>query len=299
MDFNGKNILVVGGSSGIGLSLINSLAAKGAKVFNVSRTASKVWPDGITHLPLDVLGDVSSLPANLPDQLHGLVYSVGSINLKPFSRISEDDFLTDYKLNVIGAARIIQQAYKSLRNAQGSSIVLISSVAARSGMSYHASISAAKSGVEGLALSLATEFASQNIRVNVVATSLTHDNLSKSDLISRNIQEKTSGTEVIRRLLFAGLVKQWDDENDKRAKRISITKQGKELLYQVFTDMNDVGKMVSGKLSLSEKLSPQYLLQKLETFHYQLHENKSINSKDDLKSMAKELSEQDAYSNLP
>jgi len=119
-----------------------------------------------------------------------------------------------------------------------------------------------------------------------LAILLTHDSLSKGELISKNIQEKTSGTEVIRRLLSNGLVKQWDDQADKRSKRISITESGKKLLHRVFDDMNYVGTMVTGNLSYSEKLKLQYLLQKLETFHFQLHENKMINTKDDIRSMA-------------
>lgn len=119
-----------------------------------------------------------------------------------------------------------------------------------------------------------------------LAILLTHDSLSKGELISKNIQEKTSGTEVIRRLLSNGLVKQWDDQADKRSKRISITESGKNLLYLVFDDMNYVGKMVTGNLSYPEKLKLQYLLQKLETFHFQLHEDKVINTKEDIQSMA-------------
>ncbi|MDO8993162.1 MarR family winged helix-turn-helix transcriptional regulator [Daejeonella sp.] len=119
-----------------------------------------------------------------------------------------------------------------------------------------------------------------------LAILLTHESLTKGELISRNIQEKTSGTEVIRRLLAAGLVKQWDDQTDKRSRRISITESGKQLLHRVFDDMNYVGKMVTGNLSYSEKLNLQYLLQKLETFHFQLHEDKVINTKEDIRSIA-------------
>lgn len=178
MDFRGKNILVVGGSSGIGLKLVSMLASHGAQIYNASRTKSEDWPEGLIHIPIDVLTNSELLAEQLPGNLHGLVYAVGSINLKPFSRYTEEDFINDYKLNVIGAARTIQMAYRSLRNSGASSIVLISSVAAKTGMPYHASIAAAKGGVEGMALSLAAEFASQNIRVNVVAPSLTDTSLA-------------------------------------------------------------------------------------------------------------------------
>lgn len=179
MNFEGKNILIAGGSSGIGLSLANLLNGLGAQVYIVSRTVSAEWREGIRHLPLDITTNLDAVPAFLPEKLDGLVYAVGSINLKPFNRLSEEDFLADYQLNVLGAARLIQQSLKSLKAAGSSSVVLISSVAARTGMPYHASISAAKGAVEGLALSLAAELAAQQIRVNVVAPSLTDTPMAK------------------------------------------------------------------------------------------------------------------------
>jgi DNA-binding MarR family transcriptional regulator len=136
-----------------------------------------------------------------------------------------------------------------------------------------------KKALEGTPLQTGEDF-------TCLAILLTHEDLSKGDLINKNIQEKTSGTEVIRRLLAAGLAKQWDDENDKRGKRIAITQQGKDLLYSIFEDMSYVGKMVTGDLSFTEKLTLQHLLQKLENFHYQLHENKTIANKNDLKEFA-------------
>ncbi len=173
MNFKGKNILVVGGSSGIGLSLVKFLHENDAVVYVISRSQTTDLPQGVKHHQADVTGEPGPIAEFLPEQLHGLVYSVGSINLKPFNRLSADDFLNDYRLNVLGAVQIIQQLLKQLKNAGGASVVLISSVAAKTGLPYHASISAAKGGVEGLALALAAELAAQRIRVNVVAPSLT------------------------------------------------------------------------------------------------------------------------------
>lgn len=192
MNFEGKNILVVGGSSGIGLSLVKLLALNGATVYNISRTEHADWPQGIKHLSLDVLDDLSTMAKFIPEQLHGMVYSVGSITLKPFTRLSEEDFLNDYRINVLGAARTIQQSVKHLKNAGASSIVLISSVAAKTGMPYHASVAAAKAAVEGMALSLAAEFAAQQIRVNVVAPSLTDTPLAQNLLSTAEKREASA-----------------------------------------------------------------------------------------------------------
>jgi 3-oxoacyl-[acyl-carrier protein] reductase len=192
MDFTGKNILVIGGSSGIGLSLVRHLYESGAAVFVISRSECNELPVGVMHLKANITGSVDAVATFLPEQLHGLVYSVGSITLKPFARLTEEDFLNDYRLNVLGAARIIQQSLKSLKNANGASIVLISSVAAKTGMPYHASIAAAKSGVEGLALSLAAELAMQHIRVNVVAPSLTDTPMAQNLLSTPEKREASA-----------------------------------------------------------------------------------------------------------
>jgi DNA-binding MarR family transcriptional regulator len=122
-----------------------------------------------------------------------------------------------------------------------------------------------------------------------LAILLTHDDLSKTELISHNIQEKTSGSVVINRLISLGLIKQWDNKEDKRGKRISITEEGRAMLYRIFEHTNHVGKIVTGKLSMEEKLTLQYLLQKLENFHYPIHENKIVSSRDDLFKVAQSL----------
>lgn len=192
MNYKGKNILVVGGSSGIGLSLVKFLHQNDAVVYVISRSGTVDLPEGVKYLAADITGDLESIPAFLPEQLHGLVYSVGSINLKPFNRLSADDFLNDYRINVLGAARIIQQSLKPLKNAAGASVVLISSVAATTGLPYHASVSAAKGGLEGLALALAAELAVQHIRVNVVAPSLTETPMAQNLLSTPEKREASA-----------------------------------------------------------------------------------------------------------
>lgn len=140
----------------------------------------------------DLTEDLNDLETFLPQQLHGLVYAVGSITLKPFGRLTDEDFLKDFQLNVLGAARLIRHALKPIKNAAGASIVLISSVAARTGMPYHASIAAAKAALEGMALTLAAELAFQKVRVNVVAPSLTDTPLAQGLLNSTEKREASA-----------------------------------------------------------------------------------------------------------
>ncbi|TAF43960.1 MAG: SDR family oxidoreductase [Sphingobacteriales bacterium] len=177
------NYLIIGGSSGIGLQLVKNLLSQGHTVYAASRQ-KKELPTEANFIELDVLGDVSVLKTQLPDELHGLAYCPGTINLKPFGRLTEDDFLNDYKTNVIGAVKVIQQVINKLKTVNTSSIVLFSTVAAKTGMGFHASVAASKSALEGLVISLAAEFAANKIRVNVIAPSLTNTPLAANLLSS-------------------------------------------------------------------------------------------------------------------
>lgn len=174
-----KNILVIGASKGIGLSLAQRAAAD-AQVFTVSRTMS---PDlgslPTTHFLLDAVQDPLSPLEALPEVLHGLVYCPGSITLKTINRLSEEEFLQDFRQNVLGAVRVIQYCLPRLKRANGASVVLFSTVAVKTGMAFHSSIAAAKGAVEGLGKSLASELAPQQIRVNVIAPSLTQTSLAQ------------------------------------------------------------------------------------------------------------------------
>jgi len=164
-----KEYLIIGGSSGIGMELVNKLLITGHKVYSASRRP--FGAEGAFHFVFDATKD--ELPvSSLPQQIDGLVYCPGSINLKPFHRVEDQEFLDDFQLNVLGAVRCIRGALPLLKNAERSSIVLFSTVAVHQGMPYHASIAAAKGAVEGLSKSLAAEFAPK-IRVNVIAPSLT------------------------------------------------------------------------------------------------------------------------------
>ncbi|MHA4895569.1 MarR family winged helix-turn-helix transcriptional regulator [Pedobacter sp. PWIIR3] len=132
-----------------------------------------------------------------------------------------------------------------------------------------------KKALEGTPLQAPEDF-------TALAILLTHTHLSKGELINHNLQEKTSGTEVIRRLISSRLIRQWDDIKDKRSKHIAITDEGRELLFKVFKDMNHVGKMITGELTVAEKFTLQFLLQKLETFHLNHYQKKTISTKADL-----------------
>jgi NAD(P)-dependent dehydrogenase (short-subunit alcohol dehydrogenase family) len=181
-----KKYLIVGASSGVGASLLNLLHADQHQIITASRRAVS---DSSTHITLDVMHDDLDI-SQLPDSLDGLVYCPGSINLKPFHRITDQEFIEEFHLNVLGAIKIVRSVLPLLKNSQQASIVLFSTIAVQQGMPFHASIAAAKGALEGLTRSLAAEFAPK-IRVNCIAPSLTNTPLA-SRLLSSDEKKKVS-----------------------------------------------------------------------------------------------------------
>ncbi len=170
-----KQFALVGGSHGIGSELLKKWIAAGHRVHVAARE-----PDALRSLGCECQFFDASQPGPLtwPDRLDGLVYCPGTITLKPFARCTPDDFLRDYQINVLGAVAALQSALPALKQSSQASVVLFSTVAVAQGMAFHASIAAAKGAIEGLARSLAAEWAPR-IRVNVVAPSLTRTPLAE------------------------------------------------------------------------------------------------------------------------
>jgi NAD(P)-dependent dehydrogenase (short-subunit alcohol dehydrogenase family) len=129
-----------------------------------------------------------------------LVYAVGTINLKPLHRLTEAEFLQDFRVNALGAALAVQAALPALKKAVGTaSVVLFSSVAARQGFTFHASMGMAKGAVEGLTLSLAAELAPK-IRVNAIAPSLTRTSLAAGIVSNEAMAATIAGLHALQRL---------------------------------------------------------------------------------------------------
>jgi NAD(P)-dependent dehydrogenase (short-subunit alcohol dehydrogenase family) len=171
--------LVAGGNTGIAASTLRHLVEQDHSVICAARRPEAIDPHPKVQAMKFDATDADSLP-ELPDSLDGLVYCPGTINLKPFHSLSDEDFLNDLEVNLLGAIRLIRHALPALKKSAHSApgIVLFSTVAVHTGMPYHASIAAAKGAVEGLARSLAAEL-SPKIRVNVIAPSLTNTPLAE------------------------------------------------------------------------------------------------------------------------
>jgi NAD(P)-dependent dehydrogenase (short-subunit alcohol dehydrogenase family) len=176
-----KTYLIVGGTSGIGNEVVKQLVNQGSKVIVASRENKNL--EGLEQVTFKQIDVTTSFNLELPDQLDGLVYCPGSINLKPFHRLKTEDFVNELHLNAIGATKVIQQALPALKKSDNASIVMFSTVAVQTGLTFHTSVAMAKGALEGFGRALASELAPK-IRVNLVAPSLTDTPLANSLLSS-------------------------------------------------------------------------------------------------------------------
>jgi 3-oxoacyl-[acyl-carrier protein] reductase len=198
--FSGRNIVVVGGTSGIGGATTRRLVEAGATVEVWSRSNRlEIEELGVTHREVDVTTDFGEIAPDF-DVCHGVVYCPGSISLGSFRQLPVDTFRSDFEVNVIGAVRVLKQLLKALTSADGASVVLFSTVATQVGLSFHTSVAAAKAGVAGLGLSLAAELAPKNVRVNTVAPSLTDTPMADHLLSTDKKREASADRHPLRRV---------------------------------------------------------------------------------------------------
>ncbi len=215
-----KNIVIIGGSKGIGSAILLQQLESNI-VYNISRNAPEITHPNLKHFSVDVLQDA------LPDleAVDTLIYCPGSINLKPIGSLSIDDFRNDFEINVIGAVKAIQKYLPLLRKGTNPSIVLFSTVAAKLGMPFHASIATAKAGIEGLVKSLGAELASV-IRINAIAPTITETTLAAGILRNDRMKEN-----MIERHPMKGYLKPTEVAN---MANFLISDQAKSISGQIF-----------------------------------------------------------------
>lgn len=197
--------VIYGGSGGIGTAILGRITARGESVHLVGRDTDRLQKlaveTGTTFTAVDVLtpGSFERVASEVRGPINGLVYAVGSINLKPIGRLTEDEFVRDFRLNAVGAALAMKAHIPSLKQSSAASVVLISSVAASQGFPAHASVSMAKAALEGLTFAMAAELAPV-ICVNCVASSLTRTPLSESMTNSPQMADVIAQLHAMRRL---------------------------------------------------------------------------------------------------
>ena len=184
-----KHFVIIGGSKGIGKATAELLAAEGHRVTIFSRTPYEGHAHSVEWEEFDVTTDEWS--DQMPEQIDGLVYSVGSINLKPFRGLKPAVFQQDFNLHVVGAVKALQAAQKNFNKESIPSCVLYSTVAVGRGMPFHATVSASKGAIEGMTRAIASEWAPK-ARINCIAPSLTDTPLA-SKLLSTEEKKQAIG----------------------------------------------------------------------------------------------------------
>ena len=198
-------VLIFGATGGVGAALARRLVAAGRPLHLCGRR-----PEAVRALA-DELGAPSSV-CDVTDTdavsrtvaeaagsgLSGLVYCPGSIVIKPLKATSADDFMTAFRLNVVGAAEAVRAGARALAANEGA-VVLFSTVAAGQGFANHAAIAAAKGAVEALTRALATELAPA-VRVNCIAPSLTRTPLAEPLLANAAMGKALAEQHPLRRL---------------------------------------------------------------------------------------------------
>jgi len=195
--------LIFGATGSVGSSLAEQLKNSGNDIHLVARNEGEVKAIadklGCSYTVADVLEDgfIEKVKSDI-DEIKGIAYCVGSIDLKPLRMVTEADMNKCMKLNLYSAIEAIKGYQESLKKNKGS-VVLFSTVAAQRGFTNHTIIASAKAAVEGLTVTLAAEFA-PNIRVNCIAPSLSKSKIAEPMLKNPAIAEGIAKAHPLKRL---------------------------------------------------------------------------------------------------
>jgi len=192
-----KNILLIGGSYGIGKAVAENLANNN-QVIVASRSSEGFDSENIKHVTFDATKDAIS-ELDLPERIDGFVFCPGSINLRPFKNLREETFEEDFQLNFIAMVKSLKGVLPNLLKSEDASIVLFSTVAVKMGMPFHTSVSASKGAIEGFAKAFAAEYAPK-IRCNVIAPSLTNTPLAERLLGDERKKENAAERHPLKRV---------------------------------------------------------------------------------------------------
>jgi NAD(P)-dependent dehydrogenase (short-subunit alcohol dehydrogenase family) len=195
--------LIFGATGSVGSSLAEQLKNSGNDIHLVARNENEVKPIaaklGCSYTVADVLENrfIEKVKSDI-NEIKGIAYCVGSIDLKPLRMVTEADMNKCMKLNLYSAIEVIKGYQESLKKNKGS-VVLFSTVAAQRGFTNHTIIASAKAAVEGLTVTLAAEFA-PNIRVNCIAPSLSKSKIAEPMLKNPAIAEGIAKAHPLKRL---------------------------------------------------------------------------------------------------
>jgi len=213
-------VLIIGGTKGIGKAIVSEVIEQ-HEVVCLSRNISDFTHNNYKHIKFDVLND------EFPEieSLDTLIYCPGTINLKPISSLTLDDFRYDFELNVIGAVKAIKKYLNLLKKSENPSILMFSTVATKLGMPYHSSVSVSKSGIDGLVKTLGAELAPK-IRINAIAPTITNTDLASKILRNEKVIENMIERHPLKKILSP-------DEIAKMASYL-ISKNSSSISGQIF-----------------------------------------------------------------
>jgi NAD(P)-dependent dehydrogenase (short-subunit alcohol dehydrogenase family) len=213
-------VLIIGGTKGIGRAIVSEVIEE-HEVVCLSRNISDFTHNNYKHIKFDVLND------EFPEieSLDTLIYCPGTINLKPISTLTTDDFRYDFELNVIGAVKAIKKYLNLLKKSENPSILMFSTVATKLGMPYHSSVSVSKSGIDGLVKTLGAELAPK-IRINAIAPTITNTDLASKILRNEKVIENMIERHPLKKILSP-------DEIAKMASYL-ISKNSSSISGQIF-----------------------------------------------------------------
>lgn len=213
-------VLIIGGTKGIGKAIVSEIIEE-HEVVCLSRNISDFTHNNYKHIKFDVLND------EFPEieSLDTLIYCPGTINLKPISSLTLDDFRYDFELNVIGAVKAIKKYLNLLKKSENPSILMFSTVATKLGMPYHSSVSVSKSGIDGLVKTLGAELAPK-IRINAIAPTITNTDLASKILRNEKVIENMIERHPLKKILSP-------DEIAKMASYL-ISKNSSSISGQIF-----------------------------------------------------------------
>ena len=198
-----EKYLIFGATGSVGSSLAEQLKNSGNDIHLVARNESEVKTIAekldCSYTVADVLKDwfIDKVKSDT-NEIKGIAYCVGSIDLKPLRMVTEADMNKCMKLNLYSAIEAIKGFQESLKKNKGS-VVLFSTVAAQRGFTNHTIIASAKAAVEGLTVTLAAEFA-PNIRVNCIAPSLSKSKIAEPMLKNPAVAEGIAKAHPLKRL---------------------------------------------------------------------------------------------------
>lgn len=168
----GRVVLITGGSRGIGLATAQRFAALGDRVAVTYNSSPP--PEGFFAVKCDVTSSADVDDAFKAVEQHFgpveiLVSNAGMTKDMLLLRMSEDDFTEVVDANLTAAYRVAKRAAQGMLKARKGRIIFVSSVVGLLGSAGQANYSASKSGLVGLARSIARELGSRSITANVVA----------------------------------------------------------------------------------------------------------------------------------